>query len=113
MAEHPMQLRDLRFALFEHLDIARALEADREQLDLILDAAAKFSRDVLAPLNPKGDEEAAVVRHDDGRVTTAPGYKDAYDRYREDGWPTMAAPPEDGGQGLPQALITAIDELGI
>src|SRR5437667_29964 len=108
-----MQLRDIRFALFEHLDVPGALGADGEQLELIVDAAAKLARDVLAPLNPKGDDEGALVRHDDGRVTTPPGYKEAFDRYREDGWPTMAASPEDGGQGLPQTIITAVDELGI
>src|SRR5262245_554587 len=105
-----MQLRDIRFALYEHLKVHEDLGADVESLDAIIDAAAKFSRDVLAPLNPKGDGKGCV-RSPDGLVTTPSGYKEAFDRYVEDGWPTMSAPPEDGGQGLAQAIITAVDEL--
>lgn len=112
MPEHPMQLRDIRFALYEHLKVHEELGSDVESLDLLLDAAAKFSRDVLAPLNPLGDVKPPV-RHPDGTVTVGPGYKEAFARYVEDGWPTMSAPPEDGGQGLSQSLVTAIDELMI
>ena len=91
MKEHPMQLRDLRFALYEHLDVPGATGVDREQLDLILEGGAKFAKDVLAPINPLGDKKP-VVRHDDGSVTVSPGYKEAFDQYRQDGWTTMAAP---------------------
>ena len=112
MREHPMQLRDLRFALYEHLDVPKATGVDREQIDLVLEASAKFARDVLAPINAKGDKHG-VVRHDDGRVTSAPGYKAAFDQYREDGWSTMSAPADRGGQDLPQVVVTACDELGI
>jgi alkylation response protein AidB-like acyl-CoA dehydrogenase len=110
MAEHPMQLRDIRFALYEHLKVPQDLGQDQESLDLILEAAAKFAKDVLAPI--RGDEHH-VERTDDGRVKTAPGYKEAFDRFREEGWPTMSAPEADGGQNLPQTLVTAIDEVGI
>jgi alkylation response protein AidB-like acyl-CoA dehydrogenase len=110
--EHPMQLRDIRFTLYEHLNVAAELGRDREQLDQILDAAAAFAKDVLAPINKSGDKKP-VVRHDDGRVTTSPGYKAAFDRYRDEGWPSMGAPEADGGQDLPYSLVVAIDELGI
>lgn len=112
MREHPMQLRDLKFALYEHLDIPRATGVDREQLDLVLEASAKFAKDVLAPINASGDKHG-VKRHDDGHVTTAPGWKEAFDQYRQDGWSTMSAPGDLGGQDLPQSLVTACDELGI
>src|SRR2546423_4415798 len=110
--EHPMQLRDLRFALYEHLRVPETIGHDREPLDAILDAAGVFAADVLAPINPKGDK-TPVVRHDDGRVSVSPGYKEAFDRYRDEGWPTMSAPADWGGQELPQSIITAVDELGI
>lgn len=112
MPEHPLQLRDIRFTLYEHLHVDQETGRDREQLDQILEAAGAFAKDVLAPLNPKGDKKG-VVRHDDGRVTVAPGYKEALDRYREEGWPSMSAPEADGGQELPYSLVVAIDELGI
>ena len=38
----------------------------------------------------------------DGVVTTAPGWKEAYNAWREGGWNGLAAPREWGGQGLPQ-----------
>jgi alkylation response protein AidB-like acyl-CoA dehydrogenase len=98
--------------LYEQLKVDQELGRDREQLDQILEAAATFAKDVLAPLNPKGDRKG-VVRHDDGRVTVAPGYKEALDRYREEGWPSMSAKEDEGGQDLPYSLIVAIDELGI
>src|SRR5581483_3882675 len=112
MPEHPLQLRDIRFALYEHLHVDQETGRDREQLDQILEAAGRSAKDVLAPLNPKGDKKG-VQRHEDGRVTIAPGYKEALDRYRAEGWTAMAAPEEFGGQDLPYALIVAIDELGI
>lgn len=112
MPEHPVQLRDIRFTLYEQLQVDKETGRDREQLDQILEAAATFAKDVLAPLNPKGDKKG-VVRHDDGRVTVAPGYKEALDRYREEGWPSMSASEADGGQDLPYSIVVAIDELGI
>jgi len=64
---------------------------------------------VLAPLNRVGDEEGCK-RLDDGSVTTPPGFKAAYDQFCEAGWPTLTAPEEFGGQGLPQVIGTAVTE---
>ena len=63
----------------------------------------KLAEDVLPPLNRVGDIEGCK-RHDDGRVTTPTGFKDAYDQLREGGWIGMAVPDEYGGQGLPATL---------
>ena len=78
-------------------------------IDAILEEAGKFAAEVLQPLNRIGDE-VGCKRNDDGSVTTPPGFKEAYDQFCEAGWPTLTAPEEYGGQGLPQVIGTAVSE---
>jgi len=77
--------------------------------DSVLDNAAKFAREVLSPLNPIGDRTPA--RCTDKGVVTSPGFADAYRRFREDGWPSLSAPAEDGGMGLPTLVAAATGEM--
>jgi acyl-CoA dehydrogenase len=75
----------------------------------ILEEAARFSGQVLAPINRSGDRHGAQLR--DGIVTTAPGFKDAYQAWVAAGWNALAGPPEHGGQGLPQLLNAGCFEM--
>src|SRR4029453_6227980 len=68
----------------------------------ILQEAARFSGEVLAPINRSGDGQGAQLR--DGVVTTAPGFKEAYQAWIAAGWNALAGPAEYGGQGLPLLL---------
>src|SRR4051794_39732419 len=95
----------IRLALNQAAELAgaRALPGYEEVLselaEPILENASRFAGDVLSPLNPVGDREPA--RHEAGRgVVTSPGFAAAYQRFREDGWVSLAAPEEHGGQGL-------------
>uniref|UniRef100_UPI0025EAC622 acyl-CoA dehydrogenase C-terminal domain-containing protein n=1 Tax=Tardiphaga sp. TaxID=1926292 RepID=UPI0025EAC622 len=65
---------------------------------------------VLQPLNRVGDLEGCV-RHEDGRVTTPKGFKEAYRQVTEGGWLGLSAPTEYGGQGLPVALSQTVSEF--
>lgn len=82
---------------------------DAELWGAVVEEAARFSREVLAPLNPQLDR--AGCRLAEGRVVTIPAHRQAWAAFRDGGWPTLAIPEAIGGQGLPLTLLTACEEL--
>ncbi|MDB5436053.1 MAG: Acyl-CoA dehydrogenase, partial [Phenylobacterium sp.] len=106
-------VRDLAFALSavgHDALIARAYpDLDAETVAAVLEAAGAFATDVLAPLNRVGDIEGA--RYANGAVTAAPGFADAYRAFVADGWNSLSAAPEYGGQGLSKAMELAVFEM--
>ncbi|HEY4546621.1 MAG TPA: acyl-CoA dehydrogenase C-terminal domain-containing protein [Pedomonas sp.] len=84
-------------------------EATPDMVQAILEQAASFTEEVVQPINQAGDEHGCT-RHEDGSVTTPPGFKEAYDQFCEGGWGTLTAPAAYGGQGLPYVLGTAFEE---
>jgi alkylation response protein AidB-like acyl-CoA dehydrogenase len=75
----------------------------------ILAEAGRFAADELAPINRAGDRVGA--RRENGSVFTAPGWREAYRRFRDAGWGGIAAPEAWGGQGLPVTIGMAVQEL--
>jgi alkylation response protein AidB-like acyl-CoA dehydrogenase len=79
-------------------------------LSQILGEAAKLFEEVAQPLNQVGDRQGCK-RHDDGSVTTPPGFREAYQAIVEGGWIGLSVPEEYGGQGLPYTLSALTNEF--
>src|SRR3989442_990235 len=75
----------------------------------VLEEAGKFAGDVLAPLNRVGDEHG--IKLGVNKVTTAPGWPDAYRRWTAAGWNAVSGSEAFGGQGLPLAINAACTEI--
>jgi alkylation response protein AidB-like acyl-CoA dehydrogenase len=117
MPEYKAPLKDIEFVMNEVLDFEQHYanlpggdEASPDLVNAILVEAAKFSEEVLAPLNQIGDQQGCT-RHEDGSVTTPAGFKEAYQQYVDGGWPSLAHDTEFGGQGLPESLSSVISEM--
>jgi alkylation response protein AidB-like acyl-CoA dehydrogenase len=106
-------VRDLAFALrtVGHPELlARAFpDLDDDTVQAVLEAAAAFADGELAPLNRAGDLHGA--RYANGAVTAAPGFAEAYRHFVEQGWNSLSAEPEHGGQGLSKAMELAVFEM--
>lgn len=108
-------INDMLLSLNHGAGLKAAVEAghygdfDADIAAAVLEEAGKFASDVLAPLNKVGDEHG--IKLDDGKVTTAPGWPDAYKRWTEGGWNAVSGPEDFGGQGLPLAINAACTEI--
>ena len=117
MAVYNAPLNDMRFIL---TDVFKAHEfwqnndnlahVDMETVDMILEEMAKFSKNVLLPINQSGDEEGAAYQGD-GVVKTPSGFQDAYEQYADAGWVGLGGNPEYGGQGFPKMVTMLTEEM--
>jgi alkylation response protein AidB-like acyl-CoA dehydrogenase len=118
MSLYKAPLADMRFALFDVLKadsqyarLPGGENATRDILDAILDEAARFSEQVLAPLNSVGDEEGCHFDKATATVTTPKGFKEAYAQYIAGGWGGLTAPEIYGGQHLPESIGAPLKEM--
>ncbi len=115
MSEYIAPLQDMRFVMQELAGLEQVVslpgceEASADVVDAILHEAARFSGEVLSPLNRVGDRDGAKWK--DTVVTTSPGFKEAYRQFVDNGWNALGCDPEFGGQGLPRLLSTAVSEM--
>ncbi|MBS0370166.1 MAG: acyl-CoA dehydrogenase [Proteobacteria bacterium] len=115
MSDYRAPIKDMRFVMDE-LAASNEIaclpgceEATPDLADAILDEAAKFAGEVLAPLNRVGDRQGCILGANG--VTTPTGWKAAYQQYRDAGWNGITLPTEFGGQGLPDLLGIAVKEM--
>ena len=85
-------------------------DATPDTVAAILEEASKFATDVLDPLNRTGDTEGSRLL-ENHTVKTPAGFKEAYLAYCENGWNGLTKNPDHGGQGLPQLVATAVEEM--
>ena len=108
-------INDMLLALNHGAGLEAALKAghygdfDADITAAVLEEAGKFASDVLAPLNRVGDEHG--IKLEANKVTTAPGWPDAYQRWTAAGWNAVSGPEAFGGQGLPLAINAACTEI--
>ncbi len=108
--------RDTRFVINEMLKLEGFAglpgfdNASADMVDAVVEECGKFASEVLAPLNQSGDQQGCK-RNPDGTVTTPDGFKEAFAKYREAGWGTLASPVEFGGQGMPHVLGFMVEEF--
>jgi alkylation response protein AidB-like acyl-CoA dehydrogenase len=116
MPQYKAPLRDMRFLLNEVFDypahyasLSNGADATPDMVEAILEGAATFCEEVLAPLNLSGDQEGCHFNN--GEVTTPKGFKEAYAEYVAGGWQGLSHPKEYGGQELPMSLNLLKSEM--
>jgi alkylation response protein AidB-like acyl-CoA dehydrogenase len=115
MTSYTAPVEDMMF-LFEKLrdnknynELEKYKEVSSDLVKDILEEAAKINQNLILPLAKVGDENPAVLEN--GVVRTPPGYKEAYQKYIEDGWTSLSCDPKYGGQGMPKTVSTFFDEM--
>lgn len=108
-------VNDIRFVLNELAGLSEVAalpgyeDVNPELVDAIVEEASKFAENILAPLNWVGDRNGNKLV--DGVVTTAPGFKEAYKQFAENGWVGLRSPTDHGGQGMPALVAMATEEM--
>jgi butyryl-CoA dehydrogenase len=108
-------VKDMLFVMRELAGLAEVQklpgceDATDETVAAVLEENARFMSEVVAPLNWTGDIRPSSWS--DGRVTTTPGFREAFRQFVEAGWQGLQHPQEYGGQGLPKLVATACNEM--
>ena len=108
-------VKDMLFAM-EHLagleqvaQIPGFEDAGLETAQAVLEESAKLCETVVEPLNIAGDKNPSSLA--DGKVTTTPGFKEAYQQFVQGGWQGLQHPADFGGQALPKTIGAACVEM--
>jgi len=117
VAEYKVPLKDMSFLLYEVFQADKmwqklpklAEQVDKETAEAILQECAKIAEQELDPIARQGDEIG--VSFNDGVVTTAPGYKEAFNTYADGGWTALGGDVNYGGMGMPKMLTALHEEM--
>ena len=119
MASQWIDDRDIRFVLYETLNIGESLlgkapfeEHDTDMVNMVLDAAAKFAENEIAPTYPDEVHRKPVEAVFANGIVKAPAaYHRLWKLYAEGGWFTVSDSPEVGGQGLPEVVAASCQQM--
>jgi len=108
-------VKDMLFCMKELADIDAVAqlpgfeEAGFDTAQAVLEECAKLNEGVMSPLNWTGDQQPSFWK--DGKVTTTPGFKEAFRQFVDGGWQGLQHPVDFGGQGLPKTIGSACIEM--
>ena len=118
MPTYTPPLRDMQFVMHEVLNVVDELkmlpahaDIDADTINAVLEEGGKFAAEVIAPLNQSGDAEGCTLDKATHEVKAPKGFKEAYAKYVEGGWPALSCDPAYGGQGLPVLLNQCLYEM--
>ncbi|MBT7390946.1 MAG: acyl-CoA dehydrogenase [Gammaproteobacteria bacterium] len=116
MSYYTAPLEDMSFVLKEVVEIEKlcneiGLDASTvDIIDTVLDAAGKLAKEEIEPINKTGDSEGLKI-DSSGKITTATGFKEAYQHFVEGGWGSLQFSPNYGGQGVPFVVAASVQEM--
>jgi acyl-CoA dehydrogenase len=100
-------------ALMQALRVAGKLDHNtalsNDDAEAITAEAGRFAAEVLAPLNRIGDLHGVTLGN--GKVTTPPGWQEAYRQWCDAGWSSVNGSEAFGGQDLPTVISVVCTEL--
>ena len=115
MSTYTAPLQDMQFVIKDLVGLADitampdCAEVTDDLVDAVLDEAGKFASEVLDPLNRVGDKDGAKLA--DSKVTSSPGFKEAYRQFVDGGWNGLSGQTDFGGQGLPHVVAMPVQEM--
>lgn len=115
MGHFKVNSKDIFFILKEQLrygtlcKLERYRELNEKTLDLMVNEAIRFAREVIDPLNEIG--EAWGVKFENGRVSCPPEFQKVFKQYGENGWIAAARDTKYGGQGFPHMMRIVVNDM--
>ena len=116
MSNYTAPVADMGFVLKEVVALEKLCQfagfdpSTVDILETVLDAAGKLAKEEIEPINQSGDLQGVKI-DSTGKVTTAEGFKEAYQHYVEGGWGSLQFSPEYGGQGIPFVVAASVQEM--
>ncbi len=108
-------VEDIKFLLRDFLELSNKksflnkLDLEIDDLEAILNEAAKLCEETLLPLNQSGDQEGC--KYEKGQVFAPKGFKEAYKIFSNNGWQGIKVNQKYGGQNLPYFMNMILDEM--
>jgi len=119
MALNPIiDTRDVRFVLFEMLEVDRLNEKyskyadyDRDIYEEILSLAERIAVEKIYPANTEGDREGCTYDPFTKEVKIPESYREPIDAFYEAGFLALGEDVEKGGMGMPLAITNSCNEM--